>query len=358
LVVDDRAENRQLLVKFLAPLGFELHEARNGVEAVAQWQSHRPHLIWMDIRMPEMDGYEATRRIKAAPGGQDTVIIALTASVFEEDRANILAAGCQDFVRKPISEAVLLEKLAQHLGVVYRYAEATEPPPPEPPLSLDSRPLIQALAQQPETWVRQLYRAARGADEEEINALVAQLPTQDTDLAQAIATWVEAFRLDDIIKLTEAWQAPRSSSTLASTGVGLAKTDAPPRVLIVDDRVENRELLRRWLEPIGFVIAEATDGVTAVDTWKTFQPQVILMDIRMPGMNGIQAARHIQQEGGCQAPPIIAMTASGTPAEQAEILAAGCDILLFKPLNESELISTLAQVIPLQYRYPSLEVSP
>jgi CheY-like chemotaxis protein/anti-sigma regulatory factor (Ser/Thr protein kinase) len=127
LVVDDYRENRQLLVQFLKPLGFDLYEAGDGKEAIAQWRAHRPHLIWMDIRMLGMDGYEATRRIKADPAGQDTVIIALTASVFEAERANILAAGCADFVRKPITEAVLLKKLAQHLGVVYRYADADAP---------------------------------------------------------------------------------------------------------------------------------------------------------------------------------------------------------------------------------------
>ena len=357
LVVDDYRENRQLLVQFLKPLGFDLYEAGDGKEAIAQWRAHRPHLIWMDIRMLGMDGYEATRRIKADPAGQDTVIIALTASVFEAERANILAAGCADFVRKPITEAVLLKKLAQHLGVVYRYADA-DAPSAEAPMISDSRPLIQALAQQPEDWVRQLYRAARGADEDDIEALVAQLPAQDADLAKALETLVEAFRLDEIIKLTEAWQAPSSSSTLVPTVVGLADHDDPPRVLIVDDRAENRALLRRWLEPLGFAITEATEGSMAVATWRTFQPQVILMDIRMPGMDGLTATRQIRREGGPQSPPIVAITASNTPEEKAEIFAAGCDILLFKPLNQSDLLSALAQAIPLQYRYPSLEVSP
>jgi signal transduction histidine kinase/DNA-binding response OmpR family regulator len=357
LVVDDYRENRQILVQFLKPLGFELYEAGDGEEAIARWRAHRPHLIWMDIRMPGLDGYEATRRIKADPASQDTVIIALTASVFETERANILAAGCADFVRKPITEAVLLKKLAQHLGVVYRYAD-TEAPSAEAPIISDPRPLIQALAQQPEDWVRQLYRAARGADEDDIKALVAQLPTQDADLAKALETLVEAFRLDEIIKLTETWQDPSPSSALGRTALGLMDRNDPPRVLIVDDQAENRALLRHWLESIGFVIAEADDGSAAIATWRIFQPQVILMDIRMPGMDGLKATRQIRQEGGPQSPPIVAITASNTPEEQAEIFAAGCDILLFNPLKESDLLRALAQMIPQQYRYPFPEVSP
>lgn len=351
LVVDDYPENRQLLVKFLQPLGFEIHEAENGAAALRQWRTHRPHLIWMDIRMPEMDGDEATRRIKADPAGRDTVIIALTASVFEEERASILAAGCADFVRKPITEAVLLEKLAQHLGVVYRYADSPESPSEEARPKEASRSLSDALAQQPRDWLSQLYRSARGAEEEEIAALVAQLSSRDADLAQALNQLVEGFRLDEIVRLTEDCQPPIEAV------VGMPQDNAPPRILIADDRAENRELLRRWLEPIGFVIAEAADGATAVATWKIFQPQVILMDIRMPGMNGIAAARKIRQEVVGAPPWIVALTASGSPWEEGEILAAGCDRLMFKPLVEADLLSLLAQLLNLQYRYPSAQAS-
>jgi CheY-like chemotaxis protein len=187
---------------------------------------------------------------------------------------------------------------------------------------------------------------------------VAQLPTQDADLAKALETLVEAFRLDEIIKLTETWQDPSPSSALGRTALGLMDRNDPPRVLIVDDQAENRALLRHWLESIGFVIAEADDGSAAIATWRIFQPQVILMDIRMPGMDGLKATRQIRQEGGPQSPPIVAITASNTPEEQAEIFAAGCDILLFKPLKESDLLRALAQMIPQQYRYPFPEVSP
>ncbi|QQE65870.1 hypothetical protein GFS31_25620 [Leptolyngbya sp. BL0902] len=352
LVVDDYRENRRLLVQFLQPLGFDLYEAEDGETAITQWRTHRPHLIWMDIRMPGMGGEEATRRIKADPAGQDTVIIALTASVFEEERANILAAGCSDFVRKPITEAVLLEKIAQHLGVIYRYGESSSEVPQAPvPAPSDNYALMQALAQQPKAWLHQLYRAARGAEEEEITALVDQLSIQDADLAAALGQRVKEFRLDEIVTLTEGCQA------MGNPILSLGQTNPPPRILIVDDRSENRELLRRWLQPIGFDLAEATDGVTAIAAWQTFQPQVILMDIRMPGMDGIAATRHIRQEAKGSPPWIIALTASGSPWEQGEIHAAGCDTLMFKPLVEADLLSLLAQLLNLNYRYPSAKVS-
>jgi CheY-like chemotaxis protein len=119
LAVDDRAESRQLLVRLLAPLGCEIREAANGEEAVNIWQEWMPHLILMDLRMPVMSGREATRYIKGTEKGKDTVIIALTASSFEEDREQILADGCKDFVRKPFREEVLFELMGKHLGLQF-----------------------------------------------------------------------------------------------------------------------------------------------------------------------------------------------------------------------------------------------
>ncbi|WP_062151592.1 PAS domain S-box protein [Beggiatoa leptomitoformis] len=123
LVVEDRWENRELICRLLEPLGFAVQKAANGQEAVAIWAKWQPHLIWMDIRMPVMDGVAATRSIKARKTAQQTIIIALTAGAFEEERAAMLEAGCDDFVTKPFREEIIFEKLAQYLGVKYRYAE-------------------------------------------------------------------------------------------------------------------------------------------------------------------------------------------------------------------------------------------
>ena len=132
LVVEDVEANRQLLVNLLKPLGFEVREASNGQEAVAVWQQWQPHLIWTDMRMPVMDGYEATRRIKAGPQEQSTIIIAVTASAFKEDREQILAAGCDDFVRKPVRAEEIVDRLTKYLGVRFVYQEIAVGQPREP----------------------------------------------------------------------------------------------------------------------------------------------------------------------------------------------------------------------------------
>ncbi|MBW4661479.1 MAG: PAS domain S-box protein [Drouetiella hepatica Uher 2000/2452] len=123
LVAEDTLANQLLFVQLLSNIGFEVRTAEDGREAIALWNNWNPHLILMDMRMPNMDGYEATRQIKATARGWKTVIIAVTASVLEEERTDILAAGCDDLLCKPFKEQMLLQKLAEYLDVHYVYAE-------------------------------------------------------------------------------------------------------------------------------------------------------------------------------------------------------------------------------------------
>ncbi|MCG8462714.1 MAG: response regulator, partial [Holophagales bacterium] len=128
LVVDDAAENRDLLRRLHTSVGIETRTAENGRKAVEIWGSWRPEFIWMDMRMPELDGYEATRRIRRAEAELEvrrTLIVALTATAFEHDRQRILSAGCDDVVIKPFREGVLFAKLEEHLGL--RFLTRKEP---------------------------------------------------------------------------------------------------------------------------------------------------------------------------------------------------------------------------------------
>jgi light-regulated signal transduction histidine kinase (bacteriophytochrome)/DNA-binding response OmpR family regulator len=125
LIAEDKWANRQLLVRLLAPLGFEVREAVNGQEALTCCKEWQPHLIWMDMRMPVMDGYEATKAIKASINPAP-IILALTANAFEEDRLFALKIGCDDFIRKPIQAEIILEKVAEYLNVQYLYEDFAE----------------------------------------------------------------------------------------------------------------------------------------------------------------------------------------------------------------------------------------
>jgi len=121
LIVDDKDINCQLLFKLLEPFKFDLKIANNGQEAIALWQEWQPDLIFMDMRMPILNGYEATKIIKSTVMGNATAIIAVTASVLEEEKEIILSAGCDDFVRKPFRQETIFEMLSKHLGVRFIY---------------------------------------------------------------------------------------------------------------------------------------------------------------------------------------------------------------------------------------------
>ncbi|MDJ0594113.1 MAG: response regulator [Pleurocapsa sp. MO_226.B13] len=110
LVVEDKWESRELLVKLLESVGFEVKAVANGLQGVNLWREWQPRLIWMDIQMPVMNGYEAIAKIRkeeaqlSPPKSKPTVIVALTASVFKEDREKIIAVGGDEVVHKPFAD--------------------------------------------------------------------------------------------------------------------------------------------------------------------------------------------------------------------------------------------------------------
>ncbi len=199
LVVDDRQENRQLMIQLLTPLGFAVKAVSNGQTALVVWEDWQPQLILMDIKMPVMDGYETTRRIRDRPQGQQTVIIAFTASVLEDERAKILAAGCNDLIFKPLHPGILFAKMAEHLGVRYLYADSViAPTEPEP------APLTPAdLKVMPAAWIHQLTLAAQSCDDEHVCQLIQQIPPQEGVLADALLRLAKDFQFHKITALTQ-----------------------------------------------------------------------------------------------------------------------------------------------------------
>ncbi len=192
LVVDDKWDNRQLLVRTLRPYGFEVREAENGQEAVAIWAQWQPELIWMDLRMPVMDGYEAIGRIRERSPRGKTVIIAITASLFEEERANVLSVGCDDFLRKPFLEKEIFNMMKKHLGLRYRLSE---PEAPDPPQTVTP----QALALLPSRLLQALKQASARADMARMEELIPEIHRHDPELARAVARMADEF---DYIKLS------------------------------------------------------------------------------------------------------------------------------------------------------------
>ena len=203
LIVDDKPLNRQLLVKLLSPLGFELREANNGKEAVDVFTEWEPHLIWMDMRMPVMDGYEATKQIKTTTGGQATAIVALTASVLEEERAVILSAGCDDFMRKPFREEDIFAAMGKHLGVRYIYADPTAESVAGVGDSSQEVLTPEDLASLSPDWIAQFKQNILSVDMDAIASSIAQMGSVNPSLADRLEDCINNFEYDKILNIIE-----------------------------------------------------------------------------------------------------------------------------------------------------------
>ncbi|MBD2464817.1 response regulator [Oscillatoria sp. FACHB-1407] len=203
LVAEDVLENRQLLKVLLEPLGFEVKTVVNGLEAIAQWKTWHPHLIVMDIQMPDMDGYEATRQIRAqeSPEQKPTPIIALTAYAFADDRTASLKAGCNEHIAKPFTETVLLEAIAHYTGARYRYGEEAQP------LLLRTQKTLspQDLQQMPSDWLAQVHEAALDLRDERLRQLMADIPDPEQRLRELMMALIDNFQLEAIATLTQPW---------------------------------------------------------------------------------------------------------------------------------------------------------
>ncbi len=200
LVVDDKPENCQLLTNLLSIIGFEVQEASNGREAIAIWDTWEPQLIWMDMRMPVMDGYEATKHIKSTTKGNATAVIALTASVLEEQKAIVLSSGCDDFVRKPFSEQIIFDTLAKHLGVKYIYEEIFSR---EHDISLETSLISDNLKIMSNEWIGRLYNSSIEADKNLVMQLIDEIPEQEVFLKRSLTKLIRSFQFEILMDLAE-----------------------------------------------------------------------------------------------------------------------------------------------------------
>jgi len=199
LVVDDNDISRFALQELLSYAGFVVHIATNGEEAIAEWKAWRPHLIWMDKRMPVMDGIEATRQIKSAPGGQETIIIMLTGSVYNNTEAICKAIDCDDFVSKPYKLAELFKKMEQYLDVQYVYQEPVLPQDTKPNRDLTRQDLFLF----PEQWRKSLHDVIVQGRAERALDMIDEIRPLQPEVAEVLTTFIEDFRFDELIALIE-----------------------------------------------------------------------------------------------------------------------------------------------------------
>ncbi|MBL8148869.1 MAG: response regulator [Blastocatellia bacterium] len=200
LIADDTIEHRYLLAKLLSSVGFEIREAEDGQEAINIWKAWSPDLIWMDVRMPKMDGLEVTRYIRQHENPEKkVVIVTLTSAAFDHERETIFAAGVNDLVTKPFKEERIFEKIEQYLGVRYLYQDDNT-------FSkvIDeqfSSIIVPKLANLPKPLLDELKDAAILGDLDTTNEVLGKIEVEDRFLADRLNEMVKGFRFDAILDM-------------------------------------------------------------------------------------------------------------------------------------------------------------
>jgi len=199
LIADDRETNRQLLTQMLATVGFRTREVVNGAEAIAAWREWKPQVILMDMTMPVMDGYQATRLIKAEPSGTTTAIVAVTASAFEEDRQRVLAAGANAYLAKPFKEGDLFEIIRRLTGAEYLLDEGDGTV--TGPVAGTTELLREAVASLPPDLASSLREATTSADIDLVNSLLDRVAEANPSAAQMMRVMVANYRYEELLNL-------------------------------------------------------------------------------------------------------------------------------------------------------------
>jgi CheY-like chemotaxis protein len=202
LIAEDQRDNQLLLMKLMADIGLDARLAANGEECIALFGEWRPHLIWMDRRMPVMDGLEAARQIRQLPGGREVKIVAVTASAFEEQRQELLDAGMNDFVRKPYRIAEIYDCLAKQLGVQFIRRTAM------PDGAATDRLTSEMLAALPVELRVRIKEAVESLDTRQIAEVAQQIGEFDPHLRDTVLRMVERFDHPAILDALASVEAP------------------------------------------------------------------------------------------------------------------------------------------------------
>lgn len=193
LVVDDNADNRLLLLSLLVKVGFDVLTADHGQEAVKAFERWHPHLILMDMRMPIMDGYQATANIRQLKGGDSVKIIAVSASAFKEQHEKMFQAGCDAIINKPIQTQQVFDMLAKMLNVQFIYQES----------DIEKTVTLTNVYTLPLALRQQLFEAAQNLDVEETEQIIDKIAENAPDIAHGLRVLLQQFQFEQILKLLQ-----------------------------------------------------------------------------------------------------------------------------------------------------------
>ena len=195
LIVDDKIDNIQYLKEILSPIGFEIKEAFDGIQAISFFEQWHPQLILMDMRMPVMNGDEATKRIKATEGPLPYIII-VTATAFDEDIKEIMASGADEYIKKPFKENEIFEAIEKALGVKYVYSK-------DESLTKETQDRLKAqdLVVLPDERIRQMKESIINAQLDRLLDLIDESTELSPQITAQLRTMANEFQYDTLLKL-------------------------------------------------------------------------------------------------------------------------------------------------------------
>ncbi|WP_413164192.1 PAS domain S-box protein [Capilliphycus salinus ALCB114379] len=206
LVADDNFANRRLLVQLLTPLGFAVQEAENGEEALTCWQQWQPDLIWMDLRMPVLDGWEATKQIRHLEHCQNTTNPVKIIAVSANRLSHYETLGFNNFIHKPFEELEIFTALQQHLGVKYSYAKNV-PETSEKPVNTAN--WVEAIANLPPPVLQKLEEALILGDPQLIQQIIQSVEKENSNLAAVLTPLADQFEYGRILDLIRSVRSVR-----------------------------------------------------------------------------------------------------------------------------------------------------
>jgi CheY-like chemotaxis protein len=337
LAVDDNPANLNLLFDLLDEAGFEVLVSQSGESAIKRAETTHPDIILLDVMMPGIDGFETCRRLKAHEATQDIPIIFMTAVTEIDEKVKGFDLGAVDYVTKPIQPKEVLARVTTHLTIQR--------------LQKDLKAALER----------------EKAQEKRKTVFVSTTSNLIGTLINTIAFSVNSLKQNNDHMTSVQSTIGKGSLFWFEMDFpeipGFAPKNLPYKhkikgykgerrtVLITDDKPKNRSVLVDMLLPLGFYTFEAENGQECVDKALQHRPDVILLDIRMPVMDGFEAARRLRTLDEVRDIPIIAVSASVFEERRKQILEAGCDVYIAKPFEVEDLLHVLQTYLHLEWTY-------
>jgi len=306
LLVEDNPLNQDMLSRRLARQGYEVALAVDGAASLSMAKTERPDLILMDMNIPIIDGWEATRQLKADVQTKPIPIIALTAHAMMGDREKALAAGCDDYATKPVEFKQLLATIRSFLPV------NTPPAPPAVPQAPASTPTVSPVSAAP----------------------IATPPAAPAPATIPVAATPQT--------------APPET----------VEEETPATLLVVNDNPINREILSAHLQRKGYTVVTASDRDTALGILQSFSIDLLLLDLTTPATANLEALREIRQSHERATLAIIVVTASGRDEDVVKAFELGINDYVTKPINLSLILNRIQAQLKVLHSEESAELAP